>query len=82
MNLVQVTAVVLCYTNMRTHISWYIVNINIYIYTTDVVHIFMFSFFFYQVGILSFGSSCDSSTIFPSAFVNVQRYTRWILENS
>ncbi|KAG5309828.1 CTRL protease, partial [Acromyrmex insinuator] len=37
---------------------------------------------YFLVGILSFGSSCDSSTIFPSAFVNVQRYTKWILENS
>ncbi|XP_071555742.1 chymotrypsin-like protease CTRL-1 [Temnothorax nylanderi] len=37
---------------------------------------------YFLVGILSFGSSCDSSIIFPSAFVNVQRYTRWILENS
>lgn len=36
---------------------------------------------FCQVGILSYGSSCDSSTVFPSAFVNVQRYMRWILEN-
>ncbi|KAL0117908.1 hypothetical protein PUN28_008945 [Cardiocondyla obscurior] len=37
---------------------------------------------YFLVGVLSFGSSCDSSTIFPSAFVNVQRYARWILENS
>ncbi|XP_011632349.1 chymotrypsin-like protease CTRL-1 [Pogonomyrmex barbatus] len=37
---------------------------------------------YFLVGVLSYGSSCDSSTIFPSAFVNVQRYTRWILENS
>ncbi|KAM0734646.1 Phenoloxidase-activating factor 1 [Formica fusca] len=37
---------------------------------------------YFLVGILSYGSSCDSSTIFPSAFINVQKYTRWILENS
>ncbi|XP_014478081.1 PREDICTED: venom serine protease Bi-VSP-like isoform X2 [Dinoponera quadriceps] len=36
---------------------------------------------YFLVGILSYGSSCDSTTVFPSAFVNVQRYTRWILEN-
>ncbi|XP_011346667.1 chymotrypsin-like protease CTRL-1 [Ooceraea biroi] len=36
---------------------------------------------YFLVGILSYGSSCDSSTVSPSAFVNVQRYTRWILEN-
>ncbi|XP_070156492.1 chymotrypsin-like protease CTRL-1 [Polyergus mexicanus] len=37
---------------------------------------------YFLVGILSYGSSCDSSTIFPSAFINVQKYTRWISENS
>ncbi|XP_032685726.1 chymotrypsin-like protease CTRL-1 [Odontomachus brunneus] len=37
---------------------------------------------YFLVGILSYGSSCDSTTtVFPSAFVNVQRYTKWILEN-
>nr|XP_012223766.1 PREDICTED: transmembrane protease serine 2-like [Linepithema humile] len=37
---------------------------------------------YFLVGILSYGSSCDSDTVFPSAFINVQRYARWILENS
>ncbi|EFN83765.1 Chymotrypsin-like protease CTRL-1 [Harpegnathos saltator] len=36
---------------------------------------------YFLVGVLSYGSSCDSTTIFPSTFVNVQRYTRWILDN-
>lgn len=63
----------------------YMQCLYICIYTTDVVHMCVYKYiyiFFYQVGILSYGSSCDSSTIFPSAFINVQRYTRWILENS
>ncbi|KAH0949805.1 hypothetical protein HN011_009461 [Eciton burchellii] len=36
---------------------------------------------YFLVGILSYGSSCDSSTVIPSAFINIQRYTIWILEN-
>ncbi|XP_076237918.1 venom protease [Calliopsis andreniformis] len=36
---------------------------------------------YFLLGILSYGSNCDSVTNFPSVFVNVQRYTRWMLEN-
>ncbi|CAK9828023.1 Phenoloxidase-activating factor 1 [Anthophora retusa] len=33
------------------------------------------------LGILSYGSDCSINTNFPSVFVNVQKYIRWILEN-
>ncbi|XP_017765560.1 PREDICTED: chymotrypsin-like protease CTRL-1 isoform X2 [Eufriesea mexicana] len=35
----------------------------------------------FLLGILSYGSNCNMTTNFPSVFVNVQKYTRWILEN-
>lgn len=36
---------------------------------------------YFLLGILSYGSNCDTVTNFPSVFVNVQSYTRWMLEN-
>ncbi|XP_076287642.1 venom protease [Lasioglossum baleicum] len=37
---------------------------------------------YYLLGILSYGSNCNSAADdYPSVFVDVQRYIRWILEN-
>ncbi|XP_078036435.1 chymotrypsinogen B [Augochlora pura] len=36
---------------------------------------------YFLLGILSYGSDCDSTANYPSVFINVQRYIRWILEN-
>ncbi|KZC13498.1 Serine protease easter [Dufourea novaeangliae] len=36
---------------------------------------------YFLLGILSYGSNCNSATNFPSVFVNVLSYIRWILEN-
>ncbi|XP_076683002.1 chymotrypsin-like protease CTRL-1 [Andrena cerasifolii] len=36
---------------------------------------------YFLLGILSYGSNCDSATNFPSVFVNVQRHVRWIQGN-
>ncbi|XP_063977866.1 chymotrypsin-like protease CTRL-1 [Diachasmimorpha longicaudata] len=34
------------------------------------------------IGILSFGATCEVNKNSPSVFINVQKYTRWIAENS
>ncbi|KAF3422935.1 hypothetical protein E2986_06373 [Frieseomelitta varia] len=36
---------------------------------------------YFLLGILSYGSNCNMNRNFPTVFVNVQKYTRWILEN-
>ncbi|XP_076477497.1 venom protease [Bombus vancouverensis nearcticus] len=36
---------------------------------------------YFLLGILSYGSDCSMTNNFPSVFVNIQKYTRWILEN-
>lgn len=33
---------------------------------------------YYLLGLLSYGTSCDVRENFPSVFVDVQKYTRWI----
>ncbi|XP_011310969.1 vitamin K-dependent protein C-like isoform X2 [Fopius arisanus] len=34
------------------------------------------------IGILSFGATCEATKNSPSVFINVQKYARWITENS
>ncbi|XP_031839334.1 phenoloxidase-activating factor 1 [Nomia melanderi] len=36
---------------------------------------------YFLLGILSHGSNCNSTTNYPTVFVDVQRYIRWIIEN-
>ncbi|KAG7199421.1 hypothetical protein KM043_014050 [Ampulex compressa] len=37
---------------------------------------------YFLLGLLSYGFNCETATNFPSVFVNAQKYTRWIIENS
>ncbi|XP_015186796.1 PREDICTED: venom protease-like isoform X2 [Polistes dominula] len=43
--------------------------------------LYKYSDTYFLVGILSYGSNCDDKSNLPVVFVDVKKYTRWLLEN-
>lgn len=43
--------------------------------------LYKYSDTYFLVGILSYGTNCDDKSNLPVVFVDVKKYTRWLLEN-